>query len=133
MSSSDLDLNSKKILLIDDDDICRHIMRYILEDLGIGSDIAGSAKEALDILKTNQYQLIFADIGMPEINGIEFARRARQDLHIKTPIVVTTGHVTKKDHDAYQQEGIEYILEKPIRPNDVKNLLQEQFSQLLSD
>lgn len=114
-----------KVLLVDDDSMCRQVMGYIFEDLGIAADIVGTTQEAFARLQAESYALIFADIGMPGMDGVTFARTVRESYTATTPIVATTGHVTQSDQASYLQAGIEHILEKPIRPSAIERFIQD--------
>jgi two-component system OmpR family response regulator len=81
------------ILIIDDEAHIRFLIRKVLESAGHTIGEARNGLEALHILETrpNSFDLAFLDIGMPEMNGIEFLSRLGQ-RQVSLPIVVLTAH-----------------------------------------
>ncbi|WP_438434988.1 response regulator [Gorillibacterium sp. sgz500922] len=110
-----------KVLLVDDEYLIRNLLRMRIDWENQGLSIVGeasNAEEALELVDRLRPDIIFTDIYMPNINGIEFSGRVLKKYpHIK--IVVVTGH----DEFAYAQQGIkigisDFIL-KPIRATDL--------------
>jgi two-component system aerobic respiration control sensor histidine kinase ArcB len=66
-----------KILLVEDSLVAQKMTQSLLLDLDCDMDIAVSAEEALEMMETHTYDLIFADIGLPKMNGIEMTRHIR--------------------------------------------------------
>jgi len=68
-----------RILLVDDSQLVKDIVRLRLESLGYGVALAGSGEEALDLIRQQPPDLVVLDIRMPGIDGYEVCRRIRQD------------------------------------------------------
>ena len=81
----------KRILVVDDDETILTLLNEALPSLGFEADFAPSGGNAIELLKTNQYDLILSDIRMPEINGIEVAQVATQNMPY-TPILFMSGN-----------------------------------------
>ncbi len=108
------------ILIADDDEISRKLVKRYLEDVGYTVDETSTGREALDYIKTKFPDAILLDILMPEINGIEvcrFVKRERETMHV--PIIILTAIAEEK----YQLEGIKAgandFLVKPIKREDL--------------
>lgn len=103
------------ILVVDDEQIVLKSCERILSPEGYGVDIAGSAKDALNLLDKNVYDLIITDIKMPEMDGIEFMRQVR----VKNPdvnLVVITGYPSQESiKEALSLRIVDY-LPKPFSP-----------------
>jgi PAS domain S-box-containing protein len=82
-----------RMLAVDDDPVClRMLMMLSSENKGLSVVGCGGAEPALRLLKTDQFDLIFSDILMPEINGFEFVAEVRKlPQHYTTPVVFVTG------------------------------------------
>jgi CheY-like chemotaxis protein len=81
----------KKLLVVDDDASILHLLEQALPILGYEADFAATGEAALQHLNTHHYDLILADISMPNINGIDVARAAsREKPYI--PIVFMSGN-----------------------------------------
>tara|TARA_R110002126_G_scaffold75469_21_gene188393 strand:- start:2104 stop:5904 length:3801 start_codon:yes stop_codon:yes gene_type:complete len=120
-------------LIVDDNASARLILQEMCIALGWRADCAASAEEALQILNTpqvhnNPYSLLLVDWKMPGMDGLEFAKRVRQDKHVTaSPIIVmVTAHgreVLTKYHDSTQQV-LDGFLIKPITPDVMLKTVQ---------
>jgi PAS domain S-box-containing protein len=81
-----------KVLVVEDNADVRHFAVDLLHDLGFEAEVAGSAQEALDLIDAGAiFDVIFSDVVMPGMNGIEFAQTIRkQSPHV--PVVLTSGY-----------------------------------------
>ena len=86
-----------KVLVVDDDKAILTMLHKALKSNGIENDLAISGEAALDLLESNQYDLILLDINMRGINGFEVIQRIRSK-GLTTPVMVVSGR--KEDQDA---------------------------------
>lgn len=100
-----------KCLIVDDDSLMIHILESLLLELDFIEIIAkvNSAKEAINILHREEIDLIFLDIEMPEINGIEFLALFQS---LKAKVIIISSH-QKYAIDAFEHKVVDYIL-KPV-------------------
>ncbi|HRK35263.1 MAG TPA: response regulator [Candidatus Hydrogenedentes bacterium] len=112
--------NENKILVVDDEAVIRELLTDILADDGYQIESVASAPAALDILRQRKdIVLLFTDIMMPEMNGIELIRQARKIQPSLIPIVMT-GFATLETARAAVKEGAyDYVL-KPFSLSEVK-------------
>jgi CheY-like chemotaxis protein len=82
-----------RILIVDDDESTRLVLRGCLEDAGYDVNCAGNGRAALDQLRAGKPPaLILLDLGMPEVDGREFLERQRQDAAITgIPVILLSG------------------------------------------
>ncbi len=85
----DIDYSKELILVLDDDDILRETVGEMLQSIGFRADCAKNAKEACDKLETGDYTFLLTDIKMPDINGIDFLKKVRQNLPDLCAIAMT--------------------------------------------
>ena len=115
------------ILLVDDSSIVRKSLIKVLgmAEIEIGAILeAENGRVALEILKDNWVDLIFLDINMPVMNGIEFMEALRDsDLNKDTPIIVISTEGSKIRADELQQLGIKAQLRKPVRPESLTEIV----------
>lgn len=115
-----------KILLVEDEKMIQHLHAMILERLGGTVDIAESGEEA--ILKAdNHYDLIFMDIGLPGINGIE-AIKAIRESNLKSkalPIVVITGYASEEIKNDCMIAGATRVFTKPLKREVFETILKD--------
>lgn len=109
-----------KILVVDDEAVIRELLSDILEDEGYPVESRPNAPAALDAIQEDDgFVLLFTDITMPEMDGIELIRRARQLRPTLVPIVMT-GFATLETARAAVREGAyDYVL-KPFSLSEVK-------------
>jgi CheY-like chemotaxis protein len=82
------------ILVVEDNPEVRKVAVGVVQSLGYAVEVATTAAEALAALKVAQFDLVFSDIVMPEMSGIELAREVRQ-LYPQTAILLTSGFASK--------------------------------------
>ena len=127
-SLSPLPANAR-ILIAEDNDANRDVFFALLEDAGLRPDLAADGKEALDAFVRNPYDLVFMDVQMPIMDGLETTRRMRRleaeasarqpPAHAaaprpRTPIVATTAHALEGDREKCLAAGMDDYLSKPV-------------------
>jgi CheY-like chemotaxis protein len=115
------------VLLVDDDPSLFNITRILLEKEGeISVDLCNSGYEALEILKTQSYDAIVSDYGMPEMNGIEFLREVKR-RYPSVPFIMFTGQGTEQTAiDTFMNGGESYVSKRgePARVfNELKRVI----------
>ena len=108
------------ILVVDDEIVIRALLVDILTEEGYAVETAGSGRDALNLLqKDNNFVILFTDIMMPEMDGIELIREARKITPTVIPIVMT-GFATLETARAAVKEGAyDYVL-KPFSLSEIK-------------
>jgi len=108
-------------LVVDDNEINRMILVDMLQDSGFTVDEAADGFEAITSISKQGFDVIFLDISMPGIDGIETLKRIR-NLDVawrNVPAIAVTAHAARKDHDAINQAPFADLLVKPVRPEDI--------------
>jgi signal transduction histidine kinase/HPt (histidine-containing phosphotransfer) domain-containing protein len=125
-----------QILLCDDNAINQKVATRILQQLGYQPGLAANGREALAALDRNPYNIIFMDVMMPEMDGLEATRiiRERQkagaaNYHSSTVIVAMTAQAMQGDREKCLAAGMDDYLAKPIRPKDVRAIIERWGSQ----
>ncbi len=107
---------SIRVLLAEDNPVNQRVMIALLAKSGVRVDVAGNGVEAIEAVRSRPYDLILMDIQMPELDGVQAARRIRElegEMgHI--PIIAVTAHAMKGDREKYLQAGMNDYLPKPI-------------------
>lgn len=109
-------------LVVDDSAANARLLGMQLADLGHPVTNASSGQEALDLVRENRFQVIFMDIQMPDMNGVEATRRIRKD-DSRTPVFGLTAHATPQEKQAYRRAGMNDVLIKPVRLDTLKSVL----------
>ena len=117
---------TKRILVIDDEEAIRMSFTYSLEDTGYGVDTAATGREGIEMAGITRYDLVFLDLKMPGMNGVETLRELRKK-HKNVPIyIITAFHLEFLDQlKKAQKEGIEFeLLKKPIGSSDIVHVVR---------
>ncbi len=106
-----------RILLVEDNPFNQMVAEDTLKDWNgeLEIDIAENGVIALEKLKRNVYDLILMDIQMPEMDGHEATRKARQELAIRTPILAMTAQATPAEIEACMHSGMNDYISKPFQ------------------
>jgi len=101
------------ILIVDDDPGIRETMYHILEESGYNPSVVASAEEAIEILKTNKFDVVITDIMMPGMNGLELTNLIKN--YYDTDVVVMTGYGGDYSYEEAIYRGASDFVFKPIR------------------
>jgi CheY-like chemotaxis protein len=121
--STDIDmeiLKDLKILLVDDNKVNQRLGILIFSQLGLKCDVASDGKEALEMVQQKEYDLIFMDMQMPVMDGLESTKLIRafekdsETLH-RALIIALTGSELIENKEACLEVGMDDFIEKPIR------------------
>jgi len=107
-----------KILIIDDENAIRRALREILEFEDCQVEEAENGKEGIDKLQKNEYDLIFCDIKMPIMDGLDVLSNAMK-LNIETPIIMISGHGNIETAVQAIKDGAFDFIEKPLDLNRI--------------
>ncbi|MEF3168064.1 MAG: response regulator [Deltaproteobacteria bacterium] len=119
-----------RALVVDDVPLNRKVLRLFLQKDGWTVVEAGSGEEVLSILAMDAgFDMIFMDISMPGMDGMEVTRRIRQlPNHVRIPVVAVTAHALAGDQERFLAAGMDGYVVKPIRLKHVRN----EIARLLS-
>lgn len=117
-----------KILLVEDNRVNQMVAKGLLKKHNIGVVIANDGIEALEIYQQEDFDLIFMDVNMPRMGGIEATAKLRDIMKQEgnnTPIVVLTANVMQGAAEKYLSSGMDDYLSKPIETEQLKRVLQK--------
>ena len=119
----------QKILIVDDEAHIRMLIEQTLEDLedeGVIFFKAENGEEALEIIQSEKPQLVFLDVMMPKMNGMEVCRRVKKELELNNIFIVL---LTAKGQELDRQKGLEVgadlYMTKPFDPEAILNKARE--------
>ncbi len=126
-TETDLSDKNAEILLVEDDKINQMVAQKLLEKQGFSCDIAETGLEAIQLLKLKNYDLVFMDMQMPQMGGLEATRIIRQaDSGVINPqviILAMTANTMESDRHLCLQAGMNDFMTKPVsRQQLVKKL-----------
>ena len=119
----------QKILIVDDEAHIRMLLEQTLEDLedeGVNFYSAQNGEEALEIIQAEKPQLVFLDVMMPKLNGMEVCRRVKKELMLENVfIVLLTAKGQELDRQKGQEVGADLYMTKPFDPETILNKAKE--------
>ncbi len=118
----------KRVLIVDDSSTARSIIRRTLEISGMDEIEIGEAAngiEAMEILKTNKYDLVFTDLNMPEMNGEQLLKRIKSSPKLNDiPVVVISSMTNESKENKLLSEHAAKIFPKPLSLPDIQEFLE---------
>ncbi|MCS6909621.1 MAG: GAF domain-containing protein [Anaerolineales bacterium] len=114
-----------RILVVEDNDVNRRIILLMLERLGYAAEFAVNGREALQAVQRQPFDLIFMDVQMPEMDGLEATRRIRAELppDAQPYIVALTANALRGDRERCLAAGMDDYLSKPLQLADISAVL----------
>jgi len=113
-----------QVLVIDDDAVVGHSFDRVLSGKGYDVDTALSGEEGLADIDARNYDIVFTDIKMPGIDGIEVAERIRRKCPW-TPVVVITGYGTSENEARASVLGVSGFVRKPLTPEMIESVTRK--------
>jgi signal transduction histidine kinase/HPt (histidine-containing phosphotransfer) domain-containing protein len=125
-----------RILLVDDNPINQKVGVRLFKQLGYRADLASNGQEAIDALEKLVYDVVFMDVQMPEMDGLEATQRirAREQARAadgrRTTIIAMTANAMAGDREACLAAGMDDYIAKPVRPETLAAALERWGKQL---
>ncbi|SUP48502.1 sensor histidine kinase/response regulator [Vibrio cincinnatiensis] len=117
-------LTAKNILVVEDTKTNQVVIQLILSQMGYNVTIADHGSQAIELIRNNRsFDLIFMDISMPIMDGIQATKQLRSN-NIQTPIIALTAHALQSDHQIFLEAGMNDVILKPIRSQELQRLAQ---------
>jgi len=117
---------SPRVLVAEDNPMNQRVIGAFLKSLGIDHAMAENGQDAIDLLCSNEFNLVLMDIQMPVLDGMSAIRLIRSGATPKDdiPIVVVTANAMAGDRDIYIGAGANEYLPKPITLNAMRSVLE---------
>ncbi len=118
-----------RILIVEDNEFNQVVALAILEKLGYHADIANNGIEAVNALEKTHYDLVFMDIQMPEMDGIEATKVIRDpqsgvNRH-DIPVIAMTANAVNEDREICLKAGMDDYVSKPVRPQILSEVIKK--------
>jgi len=118
-------------LVVEDNTINQKLIKNILNNFGITVTVASDGLEGFNLRKKREYDIIFMDIQMPIMSGVEATEKIleyeKDTKNIHVPIIALTANVITGDREKYLSAGMDRYLKKPIDVEELTAILEEYF------
>ncbi|MCB1230980.1 MAG: response regulator [Verrucomicrobiae bacterium] len=124
-----------RVMVVDDVEMNRKICSKILQNLGyVEIAQATNGREALEAIKKNRPDLIFMDLQMPEMGGVEAAEKIRNNRELsRQPIIIAiTGHALTGVKESCLEVGMDDFMTKPIEVGTLKDVVSRNYGKLIN-
>jgi len=109
------DSATKRVLIVEDNDLNMKLFRDLLEAHGYGTLHTRDGMEVLELARKEKPDLILMDIQLPEVSGLEVTKWLKNDAELKhIPVIAVTAFAMKGDEEKIRSGGCEDYLSKPI-------------------
>jgi CheY-like chemotaxis protein len=115
--------NTGKVLVVDDDAVVGRSIDRVLTEQGARVSTAHDGEEAIRRFGHENYDLVFADIKMPGMDGLEVTSRLKE-MNPGTPVVIITGYGTEAAEARAEELGVEAFIHKPLTPDVVVEIAE---------
>jgi PAS domain S-box-containing protein len=112
------------ILVIEDEEDVRELLRDILKDAGHRVEVANDGSAGIEMFKKNKFDLVFTDLGMPVMSGWQVAEKIK-GINDKIPVALITGWNVALDSLEINNSGVNLIIHKPFKMEQILNLVQD--------
>lgn len=119
---NDIDLDKVKILVVEDNKINQMITKKILNKMGLYCDVVDNGEDAVERIKTDNYDVVLMDIHMPGISGIEATKRIR-GFNKELTIFALTAVTLEDKMQEFDDAGFDDIISKPFKQEDFEKKL----------
>jgi CheY-like chemotaxis protein len=125
---------SLRFLLAEDNDLNQKVFNIMLEREGYDSDVVSNGFEALKAMERKSYDIVFMDMHMPVMDGLDATREIRARYPGNKPyIIAMTGNVLQGVREECLQAGMNDYLSKPVQRNDLKSALRKAITTISAE
>jgi signal transduction histidine kinase/DNA-binding response OmpR family regulator len=129
-------LEHLRVLVAEDNPVNQKLIGHLLSKMGVSVQMAGNGREALDRLGEAEFDIVFMDCQMPELDGYAASERIRAgeagNGSRAIPIVALTANALASDRDRCLRAGMSEYMTKPVDPNLLRTMLEKYSNELSS-
>lgn len=113
-----------RILVIDDEDVIRDFLAEMFVTVGHEAEVAATGPEGIAMFEAGQYDVVFSDLGLPDMSGWDVARAIRA-RNAQVPIVLLSGWGIQLDDVRIKECGVDLVLSKPCQMDELLNAVDD--------
>ncbi|MEO6630558.1 MAG: response regulator, partial [Mucilaginibacter sp.] len=120
-----------EILIAEDNAINQKLALRVLTKMGYNPHVVGNGLEAVDAMQQKQYDMVFMDVQMPEMDGFEATHFIREHIDRQPVIVAMTANALPEDREKCMEAGMDDYLSKPMKIDDIMGVLETWGKRIL--
>jgi len=131
-SLKEIKINNRKVLAVDDSETSLYLIKEIFRDLKYEVDLLKDPGEILENINTSEYDAVFLDINIGNLNGTEIMKKIKSgDDYQKypIPIIAITGESDSSKIKSFTENGFDFCIVKPFSKDDIKTLFSENIEK----
>ncbi|MCG8608795.1 response regulator [bacterium] len=122
----------KRVLVIDDEEVVRNVCHRSLEKQDYQIELAQNGAQALELMRKQPFDVVFTDLKMPIMDGVELLETVKRDYPFSQVIVMTAYATVKSAIEAMKIGAYDFIL-KPIKPDQIRLVVEKCFERMQLD
>jgi PAS domain S-box-containing protein len=124
-----------RVLLVEDNNVNQMVASRMLQRIGFNADIASNGKEAVDAVESIEYDLVFMDISMPEMDGLTACSIIKANTSLKKqPIIIAmTANAMSGDKENYLKVGMDDYISKPVNLEELRKIITKWTEKIISN
>lgn len=127
----DTSVRYERALVVEDEMVNRLALVHLLRKIGVESDAVDDGIKALKSLRNNEYDIVFMDIQMPNMDGVQATKRIRTSPEFKRvssiPIIAITAYAMDGDRANFLEAGMNDYISKPVEIDELKKVVRSQY------
>ncbi len=114
-----------RVLLVEDNLINQQAFKIMLQRMGCTVDVLSNGKQAVDNFDKSKYDIVFMDIQMPIMDGLEATSEIKKRFKNVPPIIGLSGNILQRDEEGNLKSDMNDLLLKPVVSNDIERMIQK--------
>ena len=119
------DQKKATILVVEDEEDVRELLKDILTDGGHTVEFAPDGQKGIELFRGKTFDMVFTDLGMPGMSGWQVAEQIKK-INKNTPVVLITGWEVQEKGRELKKSGVDMVVKKPFRVNEILDLVQNR-------
>ncbi|MBI1287355.1 MAG: PAS domain S-box protein [Flavobacteriales bacterium] len=114
-----------KVLLVEDNLINQQAFKIMLQKMGCKVDVLSNGKQAVENFDKSKYDIVFMDIQMPEMDGLQATSEIKKRYEHVPPVIGLSGNILQRDEDGNLKSDMDDLLLKPVVANDIERMIKK--------
>ncbi len=114
-----------KVLLVEDNLINQQAFKIMLQKMGCKVDVLSNGKQAVENFDKSKYDIVFMDIQMPEMDGLQATTEIKKRFEDVPPVVGLSGNILQRDEQGNLKSDMDDLLLKPVVANDIERMIKK--------